>query len=158
MLSRRVLLAALGVALAACATPSQPQARHAAAHVEKLEIRTASGRTVHFSVEVVDSEATRERGLMFRKSMAPNAGMLFDFVRPQQVSFWMKNTYIPLDMLFIAQDGAILNIAERTTPFSETPVPSAGPIRGVLEINGGRSAELGIAPGDKVRHRIFGGS
>jgi uncharacterized membrane protein (UPF0127 family) len=81
--------------------------------------------------------------------------MLFDFHTPQQVAFWMKNTLIPLDMIFIRADGVIANIADNTEPYSEAPIPSAGPVLGVLEIGGGLTQELGIKPGDKVTHRIF---
>ena len=157
MIPRRFLLLAVLGALAACATPTAPEARRADARVESLELVPAVGRPVRFNVEVVDNDATRERGLMYRRSLGPNAGMLFDFQSPRSVSFWMKNTYIPLDIIFIAPDGAILNIAERATPLSETPLPSAGPVRGVLEIAGGRAAALGVRAGDKVRHRIFAG-
>ncbi len=122
--------------------------------IEGLDIATAKG-PAHFQVEIADTDTTRERGLMFRKSLAPNAGMLFDFVPPRMVSFWMKNTLIPLDMLFIAPDGRILSIARDAPPMSEQPIYSGGVTRGVLEIAGGRAAQLGIQPGDKVRQRIF---
>ena len=109
-----------------------------------------------FSVEIASDSATQARGLMFRKSMAPNAGMLFDFHKPRDVAFWMKNTYIPLDMLFIRNDGTISSIAPNATPLSEQGIPSAEPVRAVLELNGGRAAALGIFPGDKVHAAIFG--
>jgi uncharacterized protein len=103
-----------------------------------------------FTVEIVDTAAERSRGLMYRRELAADAGMLFDFKAELPASFWMKNTYIPLDMLFIRADGVIESIAERTTPLSERSVESKGPVRYVLEINGGRSDELGIAAGDTV--------
>jgi uncharacterized membrane protein (UPF0127 family) len=109
-----------------------------------------------FEVEVVHLEADRNRGLMFRKSMAAAHGMLFDFDPPRPVSFWMKNTHIPLDIIFIDADGRIIRIAENTVPFSLDPVPSGEAARGVLEINAGLSRKLGLKPGDRVRHRIFG--
>ena len=90
------------------------------------------------------------RGLMFRTSLPADGGMLFPFPKPRIASFWMKNTLIPLDMFFIRADGSIANIAANTVPYSEEPVPSDGPVAAVLEIAGGRSAELGIKPGDKV--------
>jgi hypothetical protein len=121
--------------------------------VEKLDIATARG-VYHFKVEVADNEDARERGLMFRRRLAADRGMLFDFKTAQPVSFWMKNTLIPLDMLFITADGRVLSIAH-AVPLSETPVPSGGPVLGVLEIAGGRAAAIGAAPGDKVRERIF---
>ena len=121
---------------------------------ESLEIRTHHG-VQRFRVEIADTEQTRERGLMFRKSMAGDRGMLFDFKTPQPVAFWMKNTLIPLDIVFITADGRILSIARNAVPMDETPIPSGGDILGVLEIRGGRAAELGIEPGDRVRERIF---
>jgi uncharacterized membrane protein (UPF0127 family) len=83
--------------------------------------------------------------------------MLFDFKRPQQTAFWMRNTLIPLDILFIAADGRIVSIARNAVPHSEVPIPSGGVVLGVLEIAGGRAAQLGIYPGDRVKHRIFKG-
>ena len=168
MFARRVFLSALmGVAIAcgsiACGSvvwaeaPPQPQDQQGqqGLPVEPLKIVTHDGKTHQFRVEVADTDATREEGLMFRKSLAPNAGMLFDFKTPQDVAFWMKNTLIPLDMLFIDQNGVIVNIKDMATPLSETPIPSAGPVLGVLEIRGGRAQELGLHAGDKVEERIF---
>ena len=120
-----------------------------------LVIQTAKGR-VNFTVEMATEWPQQQTGLMFRKSVAPNAGMLFDFKEESPQSFWMKNTLIPLDMLFIKADGTIVRIAANTTPLSEDPVPSYEPVRVVLEIAGGRAAQLGIQPGDKAIHRIFG--
>ena len=85
-------------------------------------------------------------------------GMLFDFQTPQPVAFWMKNTPLPLDMLFIDAMGTVVRIAANTVPFSETPVPSEQPIRAVLEVNAGTAQQLGIRPGAKVRHAIFSGA
>lgn len=123
---------------------------------ETLEIASKTG--VHaFSVELAATEAEREKGLMYRKSLPEGQGMLFDFYRDQEVGFWMKNTYIPLDMIFIRGDGRILRIAENTEPLSEKIVPSGGPVRAVLEVIGGTARKLGIAPGDRVAHPIFKG-
>ena len=119
-----------------------------------LSIATAKG-VAHFTVEIADTDATRERGLMYRKSLGPHEGMLFDFHTPQTVSFWMKNTYIPLDMLFIAPDGRIVSIARNAVPFDETPIWSGGAVTGVLEIAGGRAAQIGAEPGDMVTARMF---
>lgn len=94
---------------------------------------------------------------MYRRSMAPDAGMLFDFGRPQPTTFWMKNTLIPLDMLFVGADGRIVNIHERAVPMSEEMIPSQGIVRAVIELNGGTAARLGIRPGDRVIYPIFGG-
>ena len=96
------------------------------------------------------------RGLMFRRHLAPNAGMLFDFHHSRPVTFWMKDTILPLDMIFIRADGTIRAIHANAAPYSETPIPSAGPVRAVLEINGGRAAALDIVPGERVQHAIFG--
>ena len=129
-------------------------ARAVPLRTEPLEIVSA-GRVHRFVVEIADTDATREQGLMFRKQMLPDRGMLFDFGSPQAVTFWMKNTIIPLDMIFIAGDGHVLSIARNAAPESEALIPSGGPILGVLELRGGRAAELGIKPGDEVRERIF---
>ena len=144
----------------ACAPPVAP-ADQEAGHlgplpIEDLSIDTAHG-PVRLHVEMATNDAEREQGLMYRRSMAADHGMLFDFDPPQQVSFWMHNTFLPLDIIFIGPDGRILNIADHATPFSDANIPSAGPARGVLELNAGRAQALGILPGDLVRHRIFGG-
>lgn len=120
-----------------------------------LSITTASGATHRFTVEFADTPDRRAVGLMHRAAMAADHGMLFDFKTDGQVSMWMRNTRIPLDMLFIAKDGHIVNIAERAVPFSETTIPSKGPVRAVLELNGGTCARLGIKPGDRVIHPMF---
>jgi uncharacterized membrane protein (UPF0127 family) len=125
-----------------------------AANTETLEIVTRSG--VHpFSVEVVDTDAGRQKGLMYRKQVPEGTGMLFDFKIDAPVSFWMKNTYVPLDMIFIRNDGTIASIAENTEPLSEKLVPSAGPVRGVLEVVAGTAKKLDIQPGDRVAFRVF---
>jgi len=115
----------------------------------------SSGQKFSFNVELAQDSKQHALGLMYRRKLAPDAGMLFDYKTPQRVSMWMKNTFIPLDMIFIAADGRIVNIAERTVPQSKTVISSQGKIRGVLEINGGTVARLGIKPGDRVRHPIF---
>jgi hypothetical protein len=120
-----------------------------------LSIDTARG-PVQFTVEMATNWDQQERGLMFRRSLAPNAGMLFDFGREQETSFWMKNTLIPLDMLFIKANGTIARIAANAKPLSEESIPSYEPVRAVLEIAGGRAAELGLRPGDKVHAAAFG--
>jgi uncharacterized membrane protein (UPF0127 family) len=136
-------LAAVLAAFLLCASAALPQT----AERELLVIETAGGAQ-DFQVEIADDPRERARGLMFRRDMPANEGMLFDFGEEEPASFWMKNTYIPLDMLFIKADGTVESIAERTTPLSEKTVHSRGPVRFVLEINGGLSDELGIAPGD----------
>ena len=119
-----------------------------------LVIETANGRHA-FKVEVADTAERRMLGLMHRPSLPADAGMLFDFKTDQPVSMWMKNTRIPLDMLFIERDGRIANIAERTVPFSLASVSSKGAVRAVLELNGGTAARLGIKPGDRAIHPVF---
>lgn len=119
-----------------------------------LDVATAKG-DFHFQVEVADTPASRERGLMFRKSMAGDRGMLFDFKSPQVVAFWMKNTLISLDMLFIGADGRIVSIARDARPMDETAIPSGAPVLAVLELRGGRAAEIDAEPGDRVREPIF---
>ena len=125
-----------------------------AAGLQTLEIASKSG--VHlFSVEIADNEADRAKGLMYRKELPEGRGMLFDFQHDQDVSFWMENTYIPLDMIFIRGDGRILRIAENTEPLSTRLIGSGGAVRGVLEVIGGTARKLGIAPGDRVAFPIF---
>lgn len=122
----------------------------------QVVIETARG-PVLFSVEIAADPDSQERGLMYRKALAQDAGMLFDFHRPVTTQFWMKNTVLPLDIIFIREDGTISTIAANAAPYSETLIPSAEPVRAVLEINGGRARELGIKPGDRVRNPIFRG-
>jgi uncharacterized membrane protein (UPF0127 family) len=120
-----------------------------------VDIVSKSG--VHaFSVELATNDAERARGLMFRKELPEGHGMLFDFDRDQPVSFWMHNTYLPLDMIFIRGDGSILRIAENTQPLSDKLIPSGGPVRAVLEVIGGTARKFGIAPGDRVEGAMFG--
>ena len=131
---------------AACAATPPP----APLPVEPLEVATRKG-PVRFQVEVADDDAEREYGLMNRPRMDAGRGMIFDFHQPQPVAFWMRNTLIPLDMLFVTDEGRILNIARMAKPHDETPIPSAGSILAVVEINGGLADRLGIKPGDRVR-------
>jgi uncharacterized membrane protein (UPF0127 family) len=124
------------------------------AELQTLEIASKTG--VHaFQVEMAITPEEKEHGLMFRRELPEGHGMLFDFQVDQNVAFWMKNTYIPLDMLFIRGDGRILRIAENTEPLSERNIPSGGPVRAVLEVIGGTAKKLGIAAGDRVGGSIF---
>ena len=145
------LVAAVILVAPACAQIDGAQPR---LQTEPMTIETSRG-PVNLTVEIADTEKTRELGLMFRDAPSRYEGMLFDFQAPQHVAFWMKNTKASLDIIFIARDGRIVRIARNATPFSEEPIPSDAPILGVLEIAAGRSAELGIAEGDQVRQRIF---
>jgi uncharacterized membrane protein (UPF0127 family) len=124
------------------------------ANVQPLEIVTKSGVQV-FSVEVATTDQEKETGLMYRKQLADGRGMLFDFSPEQEVSMWMKNTFIPLDMIFIRADGKILRIAENTEPQSTRIIPSMGLAKGVLEVIAGTARKYGIAPGDRVAHPLF---
>lgn len=119
-----------------------------------VELETGTGTHV-FTIELADTPALRSRGLMFRQSLPEEHGMLFDFGRDGEVSMWMQNTYIPLDMVFIQADGTVHRIARNTTPFSTESIPSHGPVRAVLEINAGAAERIGLRPGDRVRHPIF---
>jgi uncharacterized membrane protein (UPF0127 family) len=121
----------------------------------KVEIVTQAGRRHTFSVEVATTYEQLAQGLMYRRTLAADAGMLFDFGQTKPVSMWMKNTLIPLDMLFLAADGKVAGIAERAVPGSLATISSPGPVRGVLELNGGTAARLGIKPGDRLLHPLF---
>src|ERR1700686_418575 len=127
-----------------------------AASVQPLEIVTKSGVQV-FSVEMATTEEEKTTGLMYRKELADGKGMLFDFSPEQEVSMWMKNTYIPLDMIFIRADGRILRIAENTEPLSTRIISSRGLAKGVLEVIAGTAQKYGIKPGDRVAHPLFNG-
>jgi uncharacterized membrane protein (UPF0127 family) len=143
----RNLIAGFLAAFLLAASPAS--AETAAVEREELIVSTDSGERA-FAVEIADDPRERARGLMFRRHMESGHGMLFDFQEEERASFWMENTYIPLDMLFIKADGTVESIAARTTPLSRRSVESKGPVRYVLEINGGLSRSLGIEPGDKV--------
>jgi uncharacterized membrane protein (UPF0127 family) len=138
--------------VAACADPSAPP--HPLPH-STLVIDGANG-PVKFDVEMANDSQSQEYGLMFRKSLAAKAGMLFDFHTTVMTTFWMKNTLIPLDMIFIKMDGTISSVAPDAVPMTLTPVASVEPVRAVLEIGGGRAAQFGIYPGEKVHNAIFG--
>jgi hypothetical protein len=120
-----------------------------------LVIATATGPH-RFEVQLALTPAQQEQGLMFRSKLAPDAGMLFDFGNTAPRGFWMKNTLIPLDMLFIGADGRIVDIHERAVPLSEAVILSAAPARAVLELNGGTVDRLGIKVGDRVSYKGFG--
>lgn len=115
-----------------------------------LAIETKTGNRYIFEVELALTPEQQQRGLMFRESLPPNGGMLFVLPQAREASFWMKNTPLSLDIIFIREDGTIANIAERTEPFSEKSIPSDGVVRGVLEVKGGTTAQLSITAGDRV--------
>jgi uncharacterized membrane protein (UPF0127 family) len=122
---------------------------------ETLTIVGKDGARHSFQVEVARNEGERSQGLMYRRSMAADHGMLFDFGRVEPVAMWMQNTYLPLDMLFIRSDGTIARIAANTEPLSTRTIPSGEPVLGVLELNAGTASRMGIKPGDRVEHPMF---
>lgn len=158
----RMASIAVAAMLAACSTQAAtentaaPAQAGAAVHPQSgleltaLTITTQEGAEHAFTVEVAATQEEQRQGLMFRTSMGPDEGMIFPLPRARIASFWMRNTVISLDIIFIGPDGRILNIAENTVPYSEESVRSIGPAGAVLELNGGRTAELGIKAGDLV--------
>lgn len=131
-----------------------PAAASAGQAMEPLSIVTTGG-TFNFRVEIADTDASRARGLMYRKSLPGDQGMLFAFNEVAMQSFWMKNTLIPLDILFVERSGRIAKIHANARPHVLAPIGSGRPVWAVLELNGGLTALLGIRAGDRVRHRIF---
>jgi uncharacterized membrane protein (UPF0127 family) len=148
----RQLSTAAGLLVALALAGANDPAAGADPHT--LEIVSKSGVHV-FSVELAITDEDRARGLMFRQELPEGKGMLFDFGRDQEVAMWMKNTLIPLDMMFITAGGRILRIAENTEPMSTRIIPSGGPVRAVLEVIGGTAKKYGIATGDRVAHPWF---
>ncbi len=123
--------------------------------VSRLELRTAAGIDHPFRISMATRQEDRQRGLMFVTEMAEDQGMLFDHGESVIASMWMKNTPLPLDMLFIRQDGTISSIARETVPYSRQTITSEEPVRAVLELKGGTCERLGVQPGDRVIHPIF---
>ena len=152
---RAVLAFLFAFGLAACALAAEILGPQPTLPQAPLIIETSKG-PARFTVEMATTWSEQERGLMFRKSLAPNVGMLFDFGNESMQAFWMKNTLIPLDMLFIKANGTVARIASNAKPLSEDSIPSYEPVRAVLEIPGGRAAQLGLKAGDIVRQTIFG--
>jgi uncharacterized membrane protein (UPF0127 family) len=147
-----IALATLAIAGCAPSAAGSSESRAAdarAAPTVPLTITTARG-TLHYRVEVARTEREQERGLMYRTSLPDHGGMIFPMEPPRPASFWMKNTYIPLDIVFIRPDGSIARIAANATPEDLTPIESGEPVADVLEIAGGAAAANGIAEGDKV--------
>lgn len=131
--------------VAACLVPSAWAAENS------LTLTTATG-DYSFTVEVVDTPESRAQGLMYVTELADDAGMLFDFKEERPVSFWMRNTFIPLDMIFVGADGIVKNVHVNARPHDPTSIPSDGPVQFVLEIPGGRSFEIGLKAGDRMAH------
>jgi uncharacterized membrane protein (UPF0127 family) len=152
-MKRRVFLA-----LAACVALAVPALGQALVTFEKSELVIESGAGKHrFAIELARTSDQQRQGLMFRQKLAADAGMLFLYDPPRPAAMWMMNTLIPLDMLFIGADGRIVNIRERAVPGSTETIESAGPVRAVLELNGGTVARLKLKPGDRVRHKEIAG-
>ena len=126
----------------------------AACSQENRAILHTSDGTFIFNIEIADTPDERAQGLMFRQELAPDAGMLFDFQEEREVAFWMRNTFIPLDMIFIAADGVVRHIHVNARPHDSTTIPSNAPVRFVLEIPGGRSVEIGLKAGDRLEHPL----
>lgn len=151
------IAAALALALAGCkGTDADPAATatiaiHPESRLPVIPLTvTHAGTVQNFKVELAQTPQDQAKGLMFRTALGPDEGMLFPFDPPKQASFWMRNTVIPLDLLFIAPDGRVTNIAAQAQPYDETQLRSAGVVKAVLELPGGRAAELGLAAGDTV--------
>lgn len=119
---------------------------------DDLAILRTDGQLVNFTIEIADDSAERAQGLMGRREMDAGAGMLFIYDRPREVAFWMHDTPLPLDMVFIDPAGRVVKVAANTTPNDDTPIPSGAPVRYVLEINAGMAARYGIAPGAELAH------
>lgn len=145
----------LGLAALLMPAVAYPQGGLVGFEKDTLTIETQSGERHEFQVELATDGRQQAQGLMFRQSMAPDAGMLFIYSPPRTVGMWMKNTYIPLDMLFIDDSGRIVSIAERTVPHSLETIRSEATVRAVMEVNGGTTARLGIAPGDRILYSAF---
>lgn len=148
---RHVLVRAWCVAAAFVLAAAVAQA---SCSTDRVDLRGGFGE-IRFSVELADDARERARGLMFRESMATYAGMLFVYEHPQTVAFWMKNTLIPLDMIFVDERGKVRHVHHRAVPGDLTPIPGGDDILAVLEINGGLAERFGIGPGDVMRHPAF---
>ena len=138
------------VLLAACVLGSP------AARAEPLCVDLAGGAVHRYEVEIAATPGARAQGLMFRRKLAPKAGMLFDFGRDEVARMWMKNTFIPLDMVFAGGDGTVRGIVRNARPRSLDTISSRVPVRAVLELNGGEAERIGLVPGDRIRHPVFG--
>lgn len=145
---------ALALTLSACADDPHKFPTNPIFGVGEAHITTELGQVVSYEVEVAANDLAIARGLMHRRSILPEQGMIFLFSSPRPVSFWMRNTKIPLDMVFIAETGEIIKIHERALPMDETLIPSGGPVIAVLEINGGQAAMDGLRVGDMVTWEI----
>jgi len=146
--------AAFGLLLSPASSPAIAEEQAAQGRLERLEIVTASGAHA-FEVEVARSEGEHARGLMFRRSLPQDRGMLFLFETERPIAMWMKDTYVSLDMVFVSRNGRVKSIARGAVPMSETIIPSGGPVYAVLEIAAGAADAIGLSVGDRVRHPGF---
>jgi len=147
-------LAAIGLISSPLVSPAVAEEQAAQAQLERLEIVTATGAHA-FDVEVARTDGERARGLMFRRSLPQDHGMLFLFESERPIAMWMKNTYISLDMVFVSRNGRVTSIAHGAVPLSETVIPSGGPVYAVVELAGGAADAIGLSVGDRVRHPGF---
>jgi len=152
-LARLAVAASLALSLILTLIPLATQAAEPA-RLEPVTVETAEGRFT-FTAEIADTPELRQRGLMFRHRVPEDRGMLFDWGRVEPVSMWMRNTYVSLDMIFIAADGRVVRIAEATEPLSETTISSGVPVAAVLEVSAGTAQRIGLKPGDRVHHTMF---
>ena len=150
---RRVLGAVIGAALfVSLSTVSAV----AACKPSRVDIRTPGGVAHQFTSELADEPAEQSRGLMFRKELADTHGMLFVYTPPRRVAFWMRNTLIPLDMIYADRTGLVRKVHQNAVPLDETPIDGGPGISAVFEVRGGLTGELGIVPGSVLRHPFFG--
>ena len=150
--AQRAALLVVGLLSLALANPLDAKMR-----IDRLWLVPAAGKEVPIDIEIAEDPKEKALGLMFRTELADTQGMLFPYGEPREVSMWMRNTYIPLDMLFIRPDGVIHRIEMRAEPLSERMINSDGPVTAVLELPGGATERLGIQAGDRVRYPLFGG-
>jgi len=149
------LVACAGLAVASAATHARDSvSTFAGLPRSELQVVTSSG-THRFQVWIAADDPSRERGLMFVRSLPADAGMLFLFEQPQYAAFWMKNTYLSLDLVFIREDGVVVNVAENARPLALDPIPSVAPVKAVLELIAGTAAKIGLVAGDRVVHPVF---
>jgi uncharacterized protein len=149
--AHRAALLLAGSAMAAMlASPLDAKMRH-----DRLWLLTGPGQETPIDVEIAEDASEKQLGLMFRTELAPGTGMLFPYGNPREITMWMHNTYIPLDMVFIRADGTVHRIEKRAEPLSDRIIASQGPVAAVLELPGGEAERLGLKPGDKVRHPAF---
>lgn len=158
MLKSWALIAAifLGAPLSACAQTADAMSQAPISRLEPLKVITEN-RTYKFKVEIADDDLERQKGLMYRERLAKNRGMLFLFPDMRPRAFWMRNTLIPLDIIYISDRGVVVSIQKSAVPFNETPLPSYGYAQVVLEVQGGLTDALGIKVGDRIEHRFFDG-